>query len=141
MTPEKHRAHAHLALQLIRACGTLKEAAGVCRLEKSRLQEFTDPTTGALMPIDVVEELQEYCGRPIYWEGVAAMLPHRPADAGVRDVACALTEHVVALQAYVRRATADGALSPRERREIERLVQAAETHLCCMRTASARGEP
>lgn len=136
MTPEMHRAHAHLARQLVRACGSLVEAAGACRLEKSRLQEFTDPTTLALMPLDVIDALQEHCGRPVYYEGLAAMLPCTGGGRDVRDESCALTEAVAALQAHVRRAMADQRLSPNEKREVEVLVHAAELHLRCLRTAA-----
>lgn len=141
MTPEKYRAHAHLARTLIRACGGLEEAAGVCRLQKSRLQEFTDPTKAALMPIDVVEALQEYCGQLLYYEGLAAMLPCQHRLRGVQEEACELTEAVVSLQAYVRRAVADGSLSPNEKQQIAALIQEAERPLRCVRQAAERGQP
>lgn len=141
MTPEKHRAHALLARQLIRACGGLAEAAGACRLEKSRLQQFTDPMTGALTPLDVIEDLQEYCGSKLYFEGLAAMLPCAGGEVGLRDESCSLTEAAVAIQADIRRALADGVLSPAEKREVEILIQAAERHLRCLRSAAERGRP
>ena len=137
MTPEKHRAHAMLARHLVRACGGLIEAAGACRLEKSRLQEFGDPTKLALMPLDVIEDLQAYCGASIYFEGLAAMLPCKGGATSLEDESCSLTEAVASLQAYVR--LHRGRLSPNQKRSTELMVQAAEQHLRCLRSAAEAG--
>ena len=136
MTPEKHRAHALLARTLIRACGGLVEAASACRLEKSRLQEFCDATRLALMPLDVVEELQDYCGRQIYFEGLAAMLPCTGGARSLEEESCSLTEAVASLQAYVRKHRSH--LSRNELHSTEAMVQGVEAHLRCLRTAASQ---
>ena len=142
MTPEDMRFHAAQARRLVRACGTLEEAAAVLRgrLQKSRLQEFTDPTAGALMPLDVMMALQEHCGRPTYSEAITARLPHAHRCAGAREESCALTEAAALLQAELRLALADGRLTPRERAEISLHLTALELRLRQLRLAAERGE-
>lgn len=138
MTPEDMRFHAACARRLVRACGTLEEAADACRLQKSRLQEFTDATTGALMPVDVIAALQEHCGRPIYSEALTARLPPAASCAGAGEEACFFTEAAAQLQAEIRRALADGRLCEREKRELGLLLQTAELRLRNLRLAAER---
>ncbi len=104
MTPEKHRAHAHLARQLIRACGGLAEAAKHCSLEKSRLQEFTDPKQKAVMTWQVIDELEEHSGREGLYAGAIAAMGCSADLAGgdLQDEACELSEVVLRMQGLVR---------------------------------------
>ncbi len=143
MTPEEQRFHAAQARRLVRACGTLEEAAAALRgrLKKSRLQEFTSPTSGALMDVDVMMALQEHCGHPLYSEAISARLPAAATCAGAGEEACAFTESAARLQHEVRRALADGRLTPREKGLLTLLLTAAELHLRNLRLAAERGQP
>lgn len=79
MTP---REHARLARLLIRACGGLEEAAGACRVGKTSLSNYQNPHLGDFIPADVMADLEEHCGEPIYSR---ALFEARPEVAQARD--------------------------------------------------------
>jgi hypothetical protein len=133
--------HAHLARQLIAACGGLIEAASAdgCRLEKSRLSEFCDPKSGAFMPADVMAALEAYCGEPLYSR---AICEERPANVVARHVlteTCEAAELSLALQQLVRLATEDGSLDATEKMAIEKLLAKVEDQTRKVRTAMDGG--
>lgn len=137
MTPQQH---ALLARRLIKGCGGLEEASVALdgRLKKSRLAEFQDPKSGAFMTIDVVADLEQYCGEPIYSAAVAA---ERPAEAQAKNVlteACEATEAASALQRIARMAAEDGRLSEAEKLALEAGAQAIEDQLRELRSAMHR---
>ncbi len=142
MTPEKHRAHAHLARQLIRACGGLAEAAKHSSLEKSRLQEFTDPKKKAVVTWQVLDELEEHCGREgLYAQAIGAM--GAAADLGGRDLqdeACELSEVVLRIQGLVRQLKG---LAPTNAQKDEacQLLLTSEQSLRRLHQDIERGEP
>lgn len=139
MTPQQH---ALLARRLIKGCGGLEEASGALqgRLKKSRLAEFQDPKSGAFMPIDVVAELEAYCGEPTYSAAVAAERPAQSAAKNVVTEACEIAEEATALQRVARLAAADGELSDNEKATIEAGAQAIEDEIRALRSAMhARG--
>lgn len=136
MTPERH---ALLARQLIAACGGLIPAAGGCRLEKSRLADFQDPKSGAFMPIDVVSDLEAYCGEPIYSR---ALVEDRPWEAEAKSLlteACETAELAAQIQHLVRIAAEDGRISADERQSIRAQLLELERQLREMHHATDRG--
>ena len=108
------REHARLARSLIAACGGLEEASRACRVSRSVLSTYQQPTASATMPADVVCDLEAYCGAPIYSRALAARFDERTAGGDLRASACALTEEAADLQGLARSSLAAGRLSPRE---------------------------
>jgi hypothetical protein len=96
------RQHARLARNLVTACGGLEEAGGACRLKKSRLSDFQDPASGAFMPADVIADLEEWCGEPIYSRALFEARPGGERCAGLVAEACQTTEVAAALQGLIR---------------------------------------
>ena len=103
MTPELYRAHAHLARELISACGGVVEAALHCTLEKSRLQDFRDPKKKATMPWPVIHDLEAYSGRERqYANAMASWVGSEPGGGNLKDESCDLSETALRIQAVVR---------------------------------------
>ena len=123
------RQHATLARMLIRACGGLEEAAGQCRIGKSQLGDCQSPQGEAYMPADVIADLETYCGQPHYSRAMAEALPEAAEAACLTDEAMEATESVATLMGRVRRAAADGTLTPRERAELMPVYEEARAQL------------
>ncbi|MET3665929.1 hypothetical protein [Caulobacter sp. 1776] len=133
--------HAALAKQLVRACDGVDDIlkAKACRVSRSQLYEYQDPKAGSFMPADVIADLEEFCGDPIYSR---ALQENRPAAAEAADLlieTMETTESAVALMAYVREAAADGRISESERQRIEQLLQSVEAQVRETRAANERG--
>lgn len=96
------RHHARLARNLIAACGGLEEAAGACRLKKSRLSTCQDPHSGSFLPVDVLADLEAHCGEPIYSRALFEARPGGEAAEELVAEACQTTEVAAALQGLVR---------------------------------------
>ena len=132
--------HAWLARSLIDACGGLPASADVCRLAKSRLSEFTIPTSGAYMPADVIADLEAYCGRPIYSQALVEARPGYSENAGLLVEVCETTEQAAELQRLVRQMAG----RPLDRRSREQLLADAdilEGHLRAIRATATATEP
>lgn len=123
------RQHAGLARRLISACGGLDESAAACRIGKTQLSECQNPHGEAFMPADVIFDLEEHCGKPIYSR---ALFEARPDVIEARDLieeACEAAETVTDLQKKIRLAAKDGVITPRERDELARDYASAEDEL------------
>lgn len=118
--------HALLAKRLITACGGLEEAAENCRLERSRLADFSNPEAGAFMPADVMADLEAYAGEPIYSRAIAGSRPAVENPQGLLIEVMEGTEAAAELQALTRRALEDGQLTPAERLALEAKLLAFE---------------
>lgn len=113
------RQHAALARQLIAACGGLREAASQCRLKRSRLQECADPLAAGYLPVDVVNDLELYCGDALYSRALTEDRPSaRAASADLVDDACETAEEASDLQRAVRLLAKKGELTPREKQDV-----------------------
>ena len=115
------RQHALYARSLIERSGGLAEAAGVCRVSKSVLSAYQTPDSGAFMPMDVVADLEAYCGDPLYSRAVMETRPCGGRGELLAD-ACQGAEDAIALQALVRRLAAKNRLSPNECDEARKLL-------------------
>ena len=126
MTP---RQHAHLARQLINACGGPQEAAAACRASDTSLSRYQTPDAGAFMPADVMADLEGYCGQPVYSR---ALFEARPACSDASDLVkegCEAAEAGVDLQREIRLTAADGIITPRKRQRLAELHARAEQEL------------
>lgn len=129
-----------LARQLIKACGGLVEASAVCRISRSRLsdcQNLRIGNEGGFMPIDVIAELEAYCGRPIYSAAVAAERPAQADPHTVLTEACEISEEAGVLLRVCREADGQAAITPHERRLIEAGAHAIEEQIRELRAAAA----
>jgi len=126
------RQHAQWARVLIAACGGLEEAAGVCRVSKSQLARFQDGSTADCMPVEVVADLELYCGAASYSGALVALATARREAHKVgqlMDEACDASEAAASLQAMAREAGRDGHLSERERRQLTLATEKAMREL------------
>lgn len=130
--------HARLARDLITAAGGLVDASKACRLQKTQLGLFQDPNSGAFMPADVIADLEEYVGKPMYSAELAAARTTETPAADLLDEVLETTEHAVQLQAELRKALADGVLDAAERRLIDRLVSGVVNQVRDLVAASER---
>jgi hypothetical protein len=128
------RHHARLARDLVSACGGLEEAAGACRLKKSRLSDFQDPGSGAFMPADVIADLEAWCGEPIYSRSLFEARPGGEKAAELAAEACQTTEVAAALQGLIRNLGAKR-LTEGARRQALADVKALEGHVRSMAAA------
>ncbi|MDP1875662.1 phage regulatory CII family protein [Phenylobacterium sp.] len=116
---QKRRWHAMHARRLIAACGGLDESAGVCRVQKSQLSDYQSPHVEAFMPADVMADLEAYAGEPIYSRALVGELPEA-APVCLTEEVCDVVESAADLQRQVRRALADGSITPAEREALQR---------------------
>jgi hypothetical protein len=126
------RQHAQWARALIAACGGLEEAAGVCRLSRSHLSRCQDGSVADCLPVDVVADLELYCGQPVYSAALVALAESRRVGSVVgqlMDEACDASEAAMALQSLAREASKDGILSERERRALTAAAAKAASEL------------
>jgi hypothetical protein len=121
MSAATGRQHAAIARLLIKACGGLDESARACRLSASQLGRAQDGLDPAVLPIDVVADLELYCGKAIYSRALVDLLEAASACRLTGDLvseSCDVAEAGADLQALVRKASKDGKLSAIERRAI-----------------------
>jgi len=116
MKPDR-LAFAHRARLLITECRGLESAASACRIGKSQLARACDPNDPdrTYLPVDVVADLEAYCGSPIVSEWLAGL---RTAPLAGADLVMESVDVVTSggrLVEGVREALADGKLSARER--------------------------
>ena len=77
------RRHARLAHELIDACGGLDEASQACRVGKTRLSDYQNPSANCFMAADVIADLEAYCGQAIYSGALAQARPTAPVAGEV----------------------------------------------------------
>lgn len=117
------RKHSLLARNLIVACGGLEEAATACRLGKSQLSNAQNVNQDSFLPIDVVAELEAYCGEPIISR---ALFESRPSVLGTGDLvgeAIDLNAQVAALSSHLHHALSDKIISANEADQLGQLTQ------------------
>lgn len=134
------RHHAHLARQLLRECGGADEVARlkITRLQSaSRLHQFKDPRAGCFMPADVIADLEDYCGEPIYSRALLEARPHQVEAECIRTEAQESTEACADLQRTIRQAEADTRITEAEMRAIDAGLSAVEQQLRELRAAFA----
>jgi hypothetical protein len=130
------REHARLARDLIAACGGLEEAARACRVGKSSLHNYQTASDPSTMPADIMDALEEYAQQgPIYSGAIAERRMFPTPAANLAEVACELSEQTLATQALIRKALADGRLSPRELDLIATAEREAEAALDRLKAA------
>ena len=123
MTPMRHSL---LARQLIERCGGPHAAAEATRLEKSRLSDFQNPNLpDAVMPADVIYDLERLCGAPIYSRALYDASRYDAAADDALTEACEASETAAELQRLVRTLVATGKpLTEAQKREIARKLTA-----------------
>lgn len=131
--------HAALARKLIAACEGLEVAADNCRVKTSSLSRFCDPKSGHFMPADVISDLEQYCGEPIYSQALCEGRPAAPQPANLLSEVCETTEVSANLQRVVREALGDGKLSQQEDAAIEAELLRLEDQVRELRAARERG--
>lgn len=130
MNKLSERWHALRARILIEKCGGVTEAASACRWDAPRLSRAQTPGSGVTMPIDVVAELERYCGDPVYSRAMVEAITAPPAPAeDLKAEACEATEAVAELQREIRLATGDGQVTPREQTRLTALHEKATQQL------------
>lgn len=131
-----HREHARLAGDLIDACGGLEEAARACRVRRSALSGYQNPNDPSTMPADVMDALETYADQgPTYSGAIAERRMFPASTANLGEVACELSEQSLQMQSLIRRALADGRLSPREIDAIAEAERDAEAALERLKSA------
>lgn len=108
------REHAQAAKDLIKECGGVEEVKKLTGLSDATLSRYSNAQYRETMPAALVNRLEVYCGKPLYSSAMAAVLQAPEPVGEIDDVACDLTEAVAHVQSMVRKATADGRLTPLE---------------------------
>lgn len=111
MTP---RRHSQLARDLIKACGGVSESAKACRLGTSQLSNAQNANQDAILPLDVVIDLEKYCGRPIYSSAMVDACGDLSADGDLIGDAIDLNAKAAAFLSRIHYALSDAVISPRE---------------------------
>ncbi len=125
--PLSWREHARLAKRLIKACGGGDEASRASGVSDTTLSRYAVGT--AIMPADVIANLESYCGQPIYSGALFDLFDRAVATEDLRNAAQELTEASAAMQRCAREALADGKLTPPELDDIAAVERQAEEAL------------
>ena len=88
------------------------------------------------MPADVMADLEQYCGEPIYSRALAEGRPAAIQTESLLEEVCETTELSASLQTIVRRALADGTVTAAERAEIAAALLAFDDQVRDLRAAS-----
>ncbi|MGX1801852.1 hypothetical protein ACWIDJ_05945 [Brevundimonas naejangsanensis] len=104
---------------LIRACGGLEEASAACAAEcrpysDKQLSRCQNPRAPDLLPIDIVDCLEAYCGQHLITRAIVDSSVHTGTSGELRDQSCEVTEAAADLQREVRAAVADDEVTPEE---------------------------
>jgi len=116
------RVHSRLARNLIKACGGLEESAQACRIGKSQLSNAQNANHDAILPADVIQELESYCGDPLYSR---ALLEACQAVSGTGDIvgeALDVVGQVATLSAHIHHALADNVVTPSEANKVADMI-------------------
>lgn len=111
MTPMRH---SQLARLLIKECGGLEDAAKACRLSKSQLSNAQLPHHDAVLAIDVVADLEAYCGKPIYSSALVDHCAEVDIECDFVGEAIELNAKTALLLSHIHEAKADGVITPAE---------------------------
>ncbi len=126
MTP---REHARWARALIKECGGIDEAADNCSVGRSSLSNYQNPNIEHTMPAAVICELETYCGVKIYSRAMFEGGDEAVRARDIREAASEAIEAAADLHKEVRRATADGIVSPNESDVIAQKTERTVRHL------------
>jgi hypothetical protein len=109
------REHAHLARELIAACGGPAEVERFAKISQGTLSKYSNVGYDNTMPARLINQLESYCQRRIYSEALFGNVDApAPTSDDIAGVACDMSELVLNLQRLIRTAVADGRLTPRE---------------------------
>ena len=123
------RRHSLLARNLIKACGGLEEASKASRLQKSQLSNAQNPNHDGVLPIDVVGDLESYCGDPLYSRALVEACRAVSGSGDVVGEAIDVNAQVAALSSHIHHAKSDNIISPRESDEIQGVIESVRKGL------------
>ena len=115
------RRHSQLARVLIAACGGLDEAAEACRIGKSQLSNAQNPNHDAYLPVDVIADLEAYCGKPHYSSALIDNVGDVETDGDLVGDAIDLNAKAGVFLSRIHSALKDKTITPREVTEIAKL--------------------
>ncbi len=123
---QRAQRHALLFRRLADACGGVPRIMelGVTRLRKpTHLYRFCEPHSGCFAPIDVIEDLELFCGQPIYTAAITDGLPTSKLTRDLLEEACETSLSAAELMRLVMVAKASKAgITPRMRAAITAAV-------------------
>lgn len=129
--------------QLVHLLGGLEAAGDMIERGKSQVHRYTDHNDPAdhFAPIDVVARLEMLAGKPLVTQllcrvagGVFVPLPHADgAGSALAGGVMALAKELGEVSAAVVEATADGEVTPREARRVERELDDMIERACALR--------
>lgn len=128
------RRHSLLARNLIRACGGLEEAARATRLGKSQLSNAQNPNLESVLPIDVIVDLESYCGDPLYSRAAVEACRIVSGSGDVVGEAIDVNAQVASLSSHVHHAVIDGIITPNEENEIQSIIENIQQSLARIQT-------
>lgn len=143
MSAASPRQHASWARLLIKACGGLDEASRACRLSVSQLSRCQDGNDPNVLPVDVIADLELYCGQAIYSRALVSLLEGSTSQSVPADLvseACDVGEAGAELQACMRRAVTDGKLTEAEMRAIAQKADRVRKELADLDRVLAGGQ-
>lgn len=115
--------------ELIEKCGGLEEASRACTdkgqpYSVAQLSRCQTLGSGCSLPLRIIVVLEEYCGEPVIGKALVEARPTAPQLDCAMTEAAETTEAAACFQAKVRRAVADGHVSPAEQADLEREAEA-----------------
>ncbi|WP_292052078.1 MULTISPECIES: hypothetical protein [unclassified Brevundimonas] len=121
--------------QLIAECGGLEEAAAACKEEcrpysVQQLSRCQNPRAADMLPLDIQDCLEAYCGRPVISQALTVARPHTGTVGELRDESSEVTETAALLQRRIRESLAnDGEIDPVEAAHLMDVVREGMGHL------------
>jgi hypothetical protein len=120
---------------LIEACGGLDASAEACAAEcrpysVKQLSRCQNPNAPDLLPIDIVDCLENFCGQHMVTQAIINSRPSTGTPGELRDEASEVTETAAKLQGHIREALADdNEIDPAEAAGLMAIVQEGRRHL------------
>lgn len=123
---------------LVQACGGLEEASKACSdtarpYSVAQLSRCQTPGSGCFLPLDIINVLEDYCGKPVISQALFEARPSAAERKSLMSATLGTTESAAALQSRVRQALDDGVVTAREADDLAKdadvmLEQAREVH-------------
>jgi hypothetical protein len=137
MSPRKH---ALLARALIDACDGVEDAERACRVGQSQLYNYCSPNHPATMPVDVIAELEDYCGQAIYSRALANRNGGATPSQDIVIDALEINERAAHLSTEAHAAMRDGRIDEGERRRLNTILRNIRERMEAV-DATVNGDP
>lgn len=117
------RRHSLLARNLIKACGGAEEAEKASRLKQSQLYNAANANHDAVLPVDVIADLEAYAGDALYSRAMVEACEDISPSGDLVGEAIDLNAKLATLSSHLHHAMADKIITPNEANQLSEMAQ------------------